>query len=1001
MKPESILKLENENYNINLFNINEKETFDIWKTYNTYELNDKYEIIGLDLNGKTLYKNSLDSFRYLKYLDLSNCSIRNLSFLRNLVNIEKLILSNNGIDDISVLFFLNKLKFLDVTNNLITDFSILNKIPNLTTLKFGKNPNQDFVFLKELKSLKNLDISYIGNYNYKPSFDIILNLPNLESITLMFNELDDISFLKNSKRLKHLNLTHNKISDISYLSELNSLEKLWLQDNVINDISALKKLSQLQILDLSINEISDISSLENLNKINDLKINNNLVRDITYILKNKSLKRVDLIANKNLEIDFPKEVLDAGWEAIKQYSEKSKENIAFKNVKVLLLGNPNIGKSNLLEYLETNEIPKKNDSTHGVKYKQIVLNEINFHIWDFGGQEYFHATHKLFFSPNALNIVLWGKDIPRNSEEIENQFFDLNYWLRIVEQLNCNSSKEEVLIIENKIDLNNPINHETILNQKELSENYNILNLSFTNFSLLNLKRTEIFKNIFFEKAESIISKFNYPAFYEVFWKRIQELNKDFVSVDEINNRPHKENVIAALKVFHNMGMLLYFDNLIPNKVFCKPQALLDLLYEKVLSKEKKDTLSKEEIDKSIEGNTLELNIDEVIKLLKHFDLVFEIDEEKNTYFIPQYLKLINPYILDFQKEIFSGCNIRIIGDNYLMSIAMLKVFSKYGNYVSKEQNEYRFWRNGIIIKKDNSILMIKFVREKQTIELYQDKENKNFDLQKEVVDFILDLPEDDELPKRNFDNHKRKRYPELVYEGSFYGLGIDMNDRETIRFLSYKYDEKVNWQSNFFSVFVSLNNDYFVSWKELNLNKEIGKIKTLNDNGFDKIEEIINFNKYLSIDEITMMEEVKEGNIEKSVTNIFNAPVTVGNLGDNGKIDEFKAVKDEVSTTKKNIGLTLNESKAVHKWKQNALIGFIVYLLFSIFLTFNYVNETEYIMYKVDWDNFKQSEFSKLLIFVWSCLGIYLFYKLIYDRFLDPSKENAFIDLYRKRKKD
>jgi GTPase SAR1 family protein len=125
-------------------------------------------------------------------------------------------------------------------------------------------------------------------------------------------------------------------------------------------------------------------------------------------------------------------------------------------VKVLLLGNSNIGKSDLLEYFETNQKPTHKDSTHGVQYKKLLFNDIEYHFWDFAGQYFYHATHKLFFSPSALNLILYGEDIVRDDKPFENIFFHLSYWIRSVELLNQDSThKEEVFLLENKIDLNN------------------------------------------------------------------------------------------------------------------------------------------------------------------------------------------------------------------------------------------------------------------------------------------------------------------------------------------------------------------------------------------------------------------------------------------------------------------------------------------------------------------------------------------------------------------
>lgn len=777
-------------------------------------------------------------------LNLIENNISDISFIKSFPFLERLFLSKNKITEINVLYFLQNLNYLQIFDNQIRDISVFKNLTEIKFLDISSNPIKDFSNIGHFVDLQYLNISFTKCSDLL----FIKKLKNLHTLNATYLNISDISALKNLTKLEELRLGFNLLDDnqISVLTYLKELHTIDLSKNKISDISVLKELKELTTLELSNNKISDISYIIYLNKIEQIDFQYNDVFDITDLLKIESLKIVNLTGNKKVEIDYPKEVLDAGWEAIKQFSEKSKEKVPFKNVKVLLLGNPNIGKSNLLEFLETNAIPSKNDSTHGVIYKSVVLNEINFHVWDFGGQEYFHATHKLFFSSNALNIILWGKNIERENE-VENEFFDLNYWLRTVEQLNNHSENEEVIIIENKIDLNFPAYQETNLNQKEITDKYKTLNSTFSNFSLINLKRTDIFKSIFIEKAESIISRFNYPAFYEVFWKRIQEKNKDFVTVEEINNRPHKENVIAALKVFHNMGMLLYFHDLTPDKVFCKPQVLLDLLYEKVLSKDKKDRLTKQEIENSIVSNLLELNIEDVIKLLKHFDLVFQIAEEKDVFFIPQYLKQINPYISNLKDQIFKGCNIKIFGDNYLMSSAMLKIFSKYGNYVSKEENDYWFWRNGLIIKKDDCILMIEFNRKKQLIELYLDKEFKNLELQKEIVDFILDLPEDINLPKRNFDNHKKKRWrdvqnPDDVDHSPNFSERIQNHDGYLEYFEHKNWNNDYLWCSNFFTVSVSVDFEYFIDWETLKQNENLYEINFKKENGDLKK---VNINEY------------------------------------------------------------------------------------------------------------------------------------------------------------
>lgn len=437
MKPDIIKKIESE------FGIEFKGRYGSFGfEKNEFVFNDKNEITALKIDEKgdlilKIISFFIDEMNTIEELSFSNEV--DFTFTKSFKNLRKLnvkISSSNNLQIISELVQLKEVS-IDFTKDI--DLSILKNLKELTSLTIGQHLS-NIDFLKELTNLKrfslfpsNLEdlspITYIDKLEHLwiwggkfKNINEVGKLTNLKLLVIHSFLIDNPEFIGNLINLETLWLKINNISSLSFLNKLEKLKNLDIKSNPISDISILSKLKNLEYLRIKRTKVSDISSLKYLDKLKNVNLQENEISDITDLLKSKSIKSVDLKGNKKIEIDFPKEVLDAGWEAIKQYSEKSKENIAFKNVKVLLLGNPNIGKSNLLEFLETNEIPKKNDSTHGVKYKQIFLNEINFHIWDFGGQEYFHATHKLFFSPNALNIVLWGKDIPRNSEEIENQF---------------------------------------------------------------------------------------------------------------------------------------------------------------------------------------------------------------------------------------------------------------------------------------------------------------------------------------------------------------------------------------------------------------------------------------------------------------------------------------------------------------------------------------------------------------------------------------------------
>ena len=83
-----------------------------------------------------------------------------------------------------------------------------------------------------------------------------------------------------------------------------------------------------------------------------------------------------------------------------------------------LLGNGGAGKTCLAGALVPGGDPCQADrlgSTHGVRFEDWSFDakvdsrfeKIHLNLWDFGGQEIYHNTHRLFMSKGAVFIVVW------------------------------------------------------------------------------------------------------------------------------------------------------------------------------------------------------------------------------------------------------------------------------------------------------------------------------------------------------------------------------------------------------------------------------------------------------------------------------------------------------------------------------------------------------------------------------------------------------------------
>jgi len=125
------------------------------------------------------------------------------------------------------------------------------------------------------------------------------------------------------------------------------------------------------------------------------------------------------------------------------------------DVKIMVLGNGLIGKTQLCMQLRGEAYDKNVDSTHGITVTSASLGpDIRMHLWDFGGQELYHGTHAIFMRTRAVFLVLWTPASEnRESHEVNGLTFRnhrLDYWLEMVRRLGGDQSP--VLVIQTQCD---------------------------------------------------------------------------------------------------------------------------------------------------------------------------------------------------------------------------------------------------------------------------------------------------------------------------------------------------------------------------------------------------------------------------------------------------------------------------------------------------------------------------------------------------------------------
>ena len=243
----------------------------------------------------------------------------------------------------------------------------------------------------------------------------------------------------------------------------------------MQDLSPLKSLPSLTTLDVSSTQVQDLSPLKSLPSLTTLDVSYTQVQDLRPVLAFDRLRTLYLwgVARAPLETlrqiltnnphlrtldcseveSVPSEILsrnayDNCLPRLRSYlAEVEGGTEEETELKVVLLGNGGVGKTQLCRRLRGEEPDFKIKSTHGVQLwrEQLELEvggeaktySINW--WDFGGQDIYHGTHALFLRTRAVFLLLWHPDLENNDEYEENGIpmrnQPLAYWLDYIRSL--------------------------------------------------------------------------------------------------------------------------------------------------------------------------------------------------------------------------------------------------------------------------------------------------------------------------------------------------------------------------------------------------------------------------------------------------------------------------------------------------------------------------------------------------------------------------------------
>lgn len=332
----------------------------------------------------------------------------------------------------------------------------------LQALHLGDNRLASIEFSAAFSNLKLLDLSHnksLLELRFTDGLSHLLRL-NLDACAL-----ERLDFPMGFSTLETLQAVSNKLQEVHFAGAMPDLQYLDLSENELKKLTIPEGFKRLQYFYFRKNKVkSNISFLEPVPpQLNIVNLKNSQLNEIPdEIVFGEHLEWLNLQGNvpKNIpKLFLEKEncLSDArDWFAELRDAPSAKN----KAVKLMITGNGGAGKTTLLCALKNGNCEHDHDSTHGIQIETWEDGTSEYNTWDFGGQEVYHGTHRLFMSSEAIQLILFTPDVQEKARAREKVWdrirkekilpHTVEYWYETIKALSPTST---FLFTQNQQDL--------------------------------------------------------------------------------------------------------------------------------------------------------------------------------------------------------------------------------------------------------------------------------------------------------------------------------------------------------------------------------------------------------------------------------------------------------------------------------------------------------------------------------------------------------------------
>jgi len=522
--------------------------------------------------------------------------------------------------------------------------------------------------LRRVRSLRKLTIGKwgitIGDDHPEPGpairkiLDSLANMDFLESLDLRDLRLGAVpEGIQQLRRLKSLALNALGLKDLpDWIGQLD-LEGFSAFYNKLSAVpDSFRNLGHLKALDLGCNPLEQIPKvIFDLVSLEHLSMGECDIREVPAdILRLHRLVSLDV--DRNPIESPPEEVAAKGLDAIRDYwRQRADTGVDYLcEDKLIILGEAGAGKTSLARKIENPnyKLREREKSTEGIdviRYQfpsairtrengeeKVLQRNFQVNIWDFGGQEIYHATHQFFLTKRSVYVLVCDD---------RKEDTDFSYWLHVVEML---SDASPLLIVQNE--------------KQDRTRDINLSSLRARFANLRDAFATNLDTNRGIDRVIQSIRKeleslphvgVGLPAT----WKRVREAleqdQRDYISLDEYlgicqqHGFTRREDKLQLSGYLHDLGICLHFqdDPLLKNTVVLKPSWGTDAVYRVLDDPEvigARGQFTRTQLGRIWSEAKYAGMQDELLRLMMKFQLCYALEADR-AYIAPQLLSSEQP----------------------------------------------------------------------------------------------------------------------------------------------------------------------------------------------------------------------------------------------------------------------------------------------------------------------------------------------------------------------